>query len=83
MYNALAVPVAVGVIYPVFGILLTPIFKAAAMALSSVSVIGNAFRMGGRGYRVGAWPPTCTREAEGHTTREQANGDRGSPKVGR
>ena len=46
VYNALAVPVAVGVIYPVFGILLTPIFKAAAMALNSVSVIGSALCMG-------------------------------------
>jgi len=39
------VPVAAGVLYPVFGILLSPIIAAAAMALSSVSVIGNAMRL--------------------------------------
>jgi Cu+-exporting ATPase len=45
VYNALGVPVAAGVLYPVFGILLSPIIAAAAMALSSVSVIGNAIRL--------------------------------------
>jgi Cu+-exporting ATPase len=45
VYNALGVPVAAGVLYPVFGILLSPIIAAAAMALSSVSVIGNALRL--------------------------------------
>ena len=45
IYNALGVPVAAGVLYPVFGILLSPIIAAAAMALSSVSVIGNALRL--------------------------------------
>src|SRR4051794_32845295 len=44
-YNAAGVPVAAGVLYPFFGILLSPIIAAAAMALSSVSVIGNAARM--------------------------------------
>jgi len=39
------VPVAAGVLYPLFGITLSPIFAAAAMALSSVSVIGNALRL--------------------------------------
>jgi hypothetical protein len=39
------VPVAAGVLYPVFGVLLSPIIAAAAMALSSVSVIGNALRL--------------------------------------
>ncbi len=47
VYNALAVPVAAGVLYPVFGILLSPILAAAAMSLSSVSVIGNALRLRG------------------------------------
>ncbi|MBM1170152.1 heavy metal translocating P-type ATPase [Microvirga arabica] len=45
IYNALGVPVAAGVLYPVFGILLSPIIAAAAMALSSVSVIANALRL--------------------------------------
>jgi Cu+-exporting ATPase len=44
-YNALGVPVAAGVLYPIFGILLSPIIAAAAMALSSVSVIANAIRL--------------------------------------
>jgi Cu+-exporting ATPase len=44
-YNALGIPVAAGVLYPVFGILLSPIFAAAAMSFSSVSVIGNALRL--------------------------------------
>jgi Cu+-exporting ATPase len=44
-YNAVGVPVAAGVLYPAFGILLSPMIAAAAMALSSVSVIGNALRL--------------------------------------
>ena len=44
-YNALGVPVAAGILYPFFGILLSPIFAAAAMSLSSVSVVGNALRL--------------------------------------
>jgi len=44
-YNALGIPVAAGVLYPFFGILLSPIFAAAAMSFSSVSVIGNALRL--------------------------------------
>ncbi len=45
VYNAAGVPIAAGVLYPVFGILLSPIMAAAAMALSSVSVITNALRL--------------------------------------
>jgi Cu+-exporting ATPase len=45
VYNAAGVPVAAGVLYPILGITLSPIFAAAAMALSSVSVIGNALRL--------------------------------------
>lgn len=47
IYNALGVPVAAGVLYPFFGILLSPIIAAAAMALSSVSVIANSLRLRG------------------------------------
>jgi P-type Cu+ transporter len=45
VYNALGVPVAAGVLYPFTGLLLSPIIAAAAMSLSSVSVIGNALRL--------------------------------------
>ncbi|MBL6652632.1 MAG: cadmium-translocating P-type ATPase [Reyranella sp.] len=45
VYNAAGVPIAAGVLYPFFGILLSPIIAATAMALSSVSVIGNALRL--------------------------------------
>jgi Cu+-exporting ATPase len=45
IYNAAGVPIAAGVLYPVFGILLSPVIAAAAMALSSVSVVGNALRL--------------------------------------
>ena len=45
IYNAAGIPIAAGVLYPVFGILLSPMIAAAAMALSSVSVIGNALRL--------------------------------------
>jgi P-type Cu+ transporter len=45
VYNVLGVPVAAGVLYPVFGLLLSPIVAAAAMSLSSVSVLGNALRL--------------------------------------
>jgi P-type Cu+ transporter len=45
VYNALGVPIAAGVLYPFFGILLSPIIAAAAMSLSSVSVVGNALRL--------------------------------------
>ena len=45
VYNAVGIPVAAGVLYPAFGILLSPLIAAAAMSLSSVSVIGNALRL--------------------------------------
>ena len=63
-YNAAGVPVAAGVLYPFFGILLSPVVAAAAMALSSVSVVGNALRLraarlgqGGSGAVGSARPP--------------------------
>jgi Cu+-exporting ATPase len=45
IYNAAGVPVAAGLLYPLFGILLSPMIAAAAMALSSVSVVTNALRL--------------------------------------
>ena len=45
VYNALGIPLAAGVLYPTFGLLLSPMVAAAAMSLSSVSVIGNALRL--------------------------------------
>jgi Cu+-exporting ATPase len=45
IYNALGVPVAAGVLYPVFGILLSPVIASGAMTFSSVSVISNALRL--------------------------------------
>jgi len=45
VYNALGVPLAAGVLYPAFGLMLSPIVAAAAMSLSSVSVVGNALRL--------------------------------------
>ena len=47
IYNAAGVPIAAGILYPVLGILLSPVIAAAAMALSSVSVVGNALRLRG------------------------------------
>jgi Cu+-exporting ATPase len=44
-YNALAIPIAAGVLYPEFGLLLNPMIAAAAMSLSSVSVVSNALRL--------------------------------------
>ena len=51
IYNAAGVPIAAGVLYPMFGILLSPVIAAAAMALSSVSVIGNALRLRNVSFR--------------------------------
>jgi Cu+-exporting ATPase len=50
VYNSLGVPIAAGVLYPTFGLLLSPMIAAAAMSFSSVSVIGNALRL--RGARI-------------------------------
>jgi Cu+-exporting ATPase len=47
VYNSLGVPIAAGVLYPAFGLLLSPVIAAAAMSLSSVSVVGNALRLRG------------------------------------
>ncbi len=45
IYNAAGIPIAAGLLYPFFGILLSPMIAGAAMSLSSVSVIGNALRL--------------------------------------
>ncbi len=45
IYNTIGVPIAAGVLYPFFGILLSPVLAAAAMSFSSVSVVGNALRL--------------------------------------
>jgi P-type Cu+ transporter len=45
LYNVLGIPIAAGALYPLFGLLLSPMVAAAAMSLSSVSVIGNALRL--------------------------------------
>ena len=45
VYNAAGIPIAAGILYPAFGLLLSPIIAGAAMALSSVSVVGNALRL--------------------------------------
>jgi Cu+-exporting ATPase len=44
-YNALGIPIAAGLLYPFFGLLLSPVIAGAAMSLSSVSVIANALRL--------------------------------------
>jgi Cu+-exporting ATPase len=46
VYNAIGVPIAAGVLYPIFGLLLSPMIAALAMSLSSVSVVANALRLG-------------------------------------
>jgi cation transport ATPase len=54
VYNSLGVPIAAGVLYPWFGILLSPMIAAAAMSFSSVSVVANALRLRRCGVKTGS-----------------------------
>jgi P-type Cu+ transporter len=53
IYNVIGIPIAAGILYPMFGILLSPIVASAAMALSSISVVSNSLRL--RRFRSN-WP---------------------------
>jgi Cu+-exporting ATPase len=64
VYNAVGIPVAAGVLYPLFGIRLSPMLAAAAMALSSLSVVGNANRL--RRWQPGTIPPAGNVSVEPH-----------------
>ena len=74
-YNAVGIPVAAGVLYPAFGIRLSPIIAAAAMALSSLSVVGNANRL--RRYHTDPLPAAepATVEPDVHTAAERGTPD--------
>jgi Cu+-exporting ATPase len=61
-YNTIGIPIAAGILYPVAGIRLSPIIAAAAMALSSLSVVTNANRL--RGYRPAPLPQAVPAEAD-------------------
>jgi P-type Cu+ transporter len=63
-YNAIGIPVAAGILYPIAGIRLSPMIAAAAMALSSLSVVGNANRL--RRYQPAPLAPPARAEAEPH-----------------
>jgi Cu+-exporting ATPase len=67
-YNGIGIPVAAGILYPFFGIQLSPAIAAAAMALSSLSVVGNASRL--RRYRPAPLPPVGQIDADPHVEPE-------------
>ena len=66
LYNALGVPVAAGLLYPAFGLLLSPMIAALAMSLSSVSVVTNALRLGRASTAVPARPAATSHGASCH-----------------
>jgi Cu+-exporting ATPase len=73
IYNAIGIPLAAGLLYPLLGMRLSPMIAAAAMALSSLSVVGNANRL--RGYRNEPLPPaepsTIDPQVETHAAQQQ------------
>ncbi|MBV9578502.1 MAG: heavy metal translocating P-type ATPase, partial [Chloroflexi bacterium] len=69
-YNIVLIPVAMGVLYPVFGVLLSPVLAAAAMAMSSVSVVSNALRL--RGFTRPASAQAILHPSRGELVREYA-----------
>jgi Cu+-exporting ATPase len=68
-YNVVLIPVAAGLLYPVNGMLLSPVFAAAAMALSSVFVLGNALRLKG-------FQPPLTNARPAHLSKVRGTGQR-------
>ena len=81
IYNALGVPIAAGVLYPFFGVLLSPMIAGAAMSFSSVSVIANALRLRRlncsrfavrSAFRLVRIPVRCTRRPQGGGFRSEA-----------
>src|SRR3546814_17737007 len=81
LYNALGVPVAAGVLYPAFGILLSPMVAALAMSLSSVSVVANALRLA-RLTSVPATPrATAPEQTHGHERKRVVKGKRVSDRA--
>ena len=77
-YNAIGVPIAAGVLYPFFGLLLSPMIAAAAMSFSSVSVIGNALRLrraGERRLQLGHDSPRARERADHGRRREARMGE--------
>jgi Cu+-exporting ATPase len=80
-YNAIGIPIAAGVLYPLLGIRLSPIIAAAAMALSSLSVVTNANRL--RRYHPAPLPPADQPQIEPHvqTPADHDNGGRAGPET--
>jgi Cu+-exporting ATPase len=68
IYNALGVPVAAGVLYPAFGLLMSPMIAALAMSLSSVSVVANALRLRGTSHMAG---PATAKGMQGHLSHSE------------